>query len=81
MKRNLLLASLVTVVLPSAWLLAQPEAHEAEAAHANFYPPADIEWKDGRVTNHRIAASVPRTVKVRVNGTSQTIRAERVAEQ
>jgi quercetin dioxygenase-like cupin family protein len=47
MKRNPVLAAFAAVVLPSAWLIAEPAAHEAEAAHANLYPPADIEWKDG----------------------------------
>jgi hypothetical protein len=35
----------------------------------------ELEWKDGRVTRSRIAASEPREAKVRVNGEAKTIRA------
>jgi quercetin dioxygenase-like cupin family protein len=46
MKRNHVLA-LIAVVLPAAWLSAQESAAEPGPAHANLYPPADIQWKDG----------------------------------
>jgi hypothetical protein len=35
----------------------------------------DIEWKDGKVTNHRIAAKESRSVKVRLNGAVKTVNA------
>jgi hypothetical protein len=38
--------------------------------------PIDIEWKDGKVTNYRIASPESREVKVRVNGETKTIRSE-----
>ena len=37
----------------------------------------DIEWKDGKVVNYRIASPEPGEVKVRVNGETKTIQAER----
>jgi alpha-L-fucosidase 2 len=36
----------------------------------------DVEWKDGKVTHHRITAAEPREVKVRVNGETKTVRVE-----
>ena len=36
----------------------------------------DIEWKDGKVTNYRIASAKPREVKVRVNGEVKTMNSE-----
>lgn len=59
MKRNHILAGLVAVVLPSAWLLAQQDTHDAKSVHANLYPPADIQWKDG-------PPSLPRGAKIAV---------------
>ena len=38
----------------------------------------DIAWKDGKVENYRIASSEPRAVKVRVNGETQTVKAEKL---
>jgi quercetin dioxygenase-like cupin family protein len=46
-KINHILTALVAVVLPSAWLFAQPGAHDAKPTHTNLYLPADIQWKDG----------------------------------
>lgn len=36
----------------------------------------DIEWKDGKVTNYRIAAKEAQAVNVRVNGEMKTVNAE-----
>jgi alpha-L-fucosidase 2 len=36
----------------------------------------DIEWKDGKVTNYRIASAERREVKLRVNGETKTVLAE-----
>jgi alpha-L-fucosidase 2 len=38
----------------------------------------DIEWKNGNVTNYRIASAEPREVKIRVNGATKTVRAEKL---
>jgi len=40
----------------------------------------DIEWKDGKVTNNRIAATDGRSVNVRVNGEVKTVRAQLLKE-
>ena len=37
----------------------------------------DIEWKDGKVTNYRVASPEPRQVKLRVNGETKTIQSEK----
>jgi alpha-L-fucosidase 2 len=37
-----------------------------------------MEWKDGKVTNYRIASPVPHEVKVRVNGETKVIRSEKI---
>ena len=44
-------------------------------ARGNF--TVDIEWKDGKVTNYRIAAKEARPVKVRVNGEVKTVTSEK----
>ncbi|HBJ85031.1 MAG TPA: hypothetical protein DDZ88_14405 [Verrucomicrobiales bacterium] len=59
MKRNHLLAILITVVLPLPLIVGQHSAHKTESAHAAFYPPADIQWKDG-------PASLPKGAKIAV---------------
>ena len=47
MKRNHIIAVVIAVALPLAWLFAQQAAHDNKTAHASFYPPAEIQWKDG----------------------------------
>lgn len=48
MKRNHIIAALIAVALPFAWLFAQQQSvHDTKNPHANLYPPADIQWKDG----------------------------------
>jgi quercetin dioxygenase-like cupin family protein len=59
MKRNHILAALIAVVVPCANLLAQQDGHDAKTNHANLYPPAKIQWKDG-------PASLPRGAKIAV---------------
>ena len=59
MKRNHILAALVAVVLPSTLLFAPEDTHDAKPTHANLYPPAEIQWKDG-------PASLPRGAKIAV---------------
>jgi alpha-L-fucosidase 2 len=38
----------------------------------------DIQWKDGKVANYRIASAEPREVKVRINGEAKAVRAEKL---
>ena len=45
-------------------------------ARGNFQ--VDIEWQDGKVISYRIASSNIRKVKVRVNGETKTVKAERI---
>ena len=59
MKRNHILAALSAVVVPSAFVLAQQGARDAKSTHANLYPPAKIQWKDG-------PASLPPGAKIAV---------------
>jgi hypothetical protein len=62
MKRNHLLAILITLALPGTPLVGQQGAHDAksnQADHAALYPPADIQWKDG-------PPSLPKGAKIAV---------------
>ena len=57
--------------LPKAW----PEGKVTGlCARGGF--TVDIEWKDGKVTNYRIAAKEAKPVQVRVNGEAKTINTE-----
>jgi alpha-L-fucosidase 2 len=40
----------------------------------------DLEWREGKVTNYRIAMKTPREVRVRVNGELKTVAAQPVRE-
>ncbi len=57
--------------LPKAW----PEG-KVKGLRARGGFQIDIEWKDGKVTNYRIAAKEAQPVQVRVNGEVKTVRAE-----
>ena len=59
--------------LPKAWPNGKVTGLRARGGFT-----VDIEWKDGKVTNYRIASPEPREVKVRVNGESKTIRSEKL---
>ena len=59
--------------LPKAWASGSVKGLRARG---NF--TVDIEWRDGRVTNYRIASPEPREVPVRVNGELRTVRAEKL---
>jgi alpha-L-fucosidase 2 len=48
-------------------------------ARGNF--TVDVEWKDGKVANYRIASPQPRDVKVRVNSETKTVRKTECASQ
>jgi alpha-L-fucosidase 2 len=59
--------------LPKAWSTGSVKGLKARG---NFL--VDMEWKDGKVTNYRIASDEPREVKIRVNGETKTIRSEKL---
>jgi alpha-L-fucosidase 2 len=59
--------------LPGAW----PDgAVRGLRARGGF--TVDIEWKNGKVTNYRIASAEPREVSVRVNGEVKSVRSEKM---
>ena len=47
MNQKHIVTAIVAVVVTSALLLAQQATHDTQTAHANLYPPAEIQWKDG----------------------------------
>jgi alpha-L-fucosidase 2 len=57
--------------LPKAWPAGKVTGLRARGGFT-----VDIEWKDGKVTNYRIAAKEGQAVKVRVNGQVKTVNAE-----
>ena len=59
--------------LPKAW----PEG-KVTGLRARGGFTVDLEWKNGKVTRYRIASSEPREAKVRINGETKTIRAEKL---
>jgi len=59
--------------LPKAWPSGQVTGLRARGGFT-----VDLAWKDGKVTNYRIAAKEARSVKVRVNGEVRTVNAELV---
>jgi quercetin dioxygenase-like cupin family protein len=59
MKQCHILAALIAVSLPAALLVGQENTHDANSTHANFYPPSDIQWKDG-------PPSLPKGAKIAV---------------
>jgi hypothetical protein len=56
--------------LPKAWRNGSVKGLRARGGFT-----VDIDWKDGKVINYRIAAPVPHEVKVRVNGEIKTVKA------
>jgi alpha-L-fucosidase 2 len=59
--------------LPAAWSDGKVTGLRARG---NF--TVDIEWKNGKVTNYRIASQERLPVKVRVNGEVKTVKSERL---
>jgi alpha-L-fucosidase 2 len=57
--------------LPDAW----PEG-KVRGLRARGGFDVDIEWKDGKVTNYRIASSKSQPVQVRVNGEVKSVNSE-----
>ena len=58
--------------LPNAWPAGKVTGLRARGGFT-----VDIQWKDGKVTNYRIAAKEDKSVKVRVNGEVKTVNAEK----
>lgn len=54
--------------LPGAWSQGRVSGLRARGDYT-----VDIEWKDGKVTNYRIAGQKAGPVTVRVNGTVETV--------
>ena len=59
--------------LPEAWTSGSMKGLRARGGFT-----VDLEWKDGKVTNYRIASPEPCEVKVRVNGETKTIQSEKL---
>ena len=59
--------------LPKAWPSGKVTGLRARGGFT-----VDIEWKDGAVTNYRIASPEPRPVKVRFNGRTQTVQPQKI---
>jgi len=58
---------------PKAWHTGQVAGLRARGGFT-----VDIRWKDGAVTEYRVASPEPRAVKIRVNGQEKTIPSERL---
>ncbi len=59
--------------LPTAWPCGKVTGLRARGGFT-----VDIEWKDGKVTNYRIASAAPREVKVRINGEAKSVNSEKL---
>jgi len=59
--------------LPKAWATGSVKGLRARGGFT-----VDIDWKDGIVTNFRIASPEPHEVKIRVNGETKTILPEKL---
>jgi quercetin dioxygenase-like cupin family protein len=60
MRPKHLIGAVAVIAMPVAWVVAQqPSSQAAEAAHADLYPPAEIQWKDG-------PPSLPKGAKIAV---------------
>ncbi len=57
--------------LPKAWADGSVKGLRARGGFT-----VDLEWRDGRVTDYRIASRAPREVRVRVNGGTKTLRSQ-----
>jgi alpha-L-fucosidase 2 len=58
--------------LPASWHTGQVRGLRARGGFA-----VDIQWKDGSVTEYRIASEEPRRVEIRINGQDKSIQSER----
>ena len=60
--------------LPNAWSNGSVKGLRARGGFT-----VDIEWQDGKVSSWRIASAKPREVKVRINGETKTVKAEKLS--
>jgi alpha-L-fucosidase 2 len=58
--------------LPKAWSNGSVKGIRARGGFT-----VDIDWKDGKITRHRITSPEPRDVTIRINGETRTVRSER----
>ena len=61
--------------LPAAWPNGRVKGLRARGGFT-----VDISWKNGEVTDYRIASAKPREVKVRINGNVKTIRSAKISQ-
>jgi alpha-L-fucosidase 2 len=59
--------------LPKAWPSGKVTGLRARGGFT-----VDIEWKDAKVSSWRITSAEPREVKVRINGETKTVKAEKL---
>jgi alpha-L-fucosidase 2 len=59
--------------LPSAWPTGKVAGLRARGGFT-----VDIQWNHGKVTSYRIASMEPREVKLRINGETKTVQAEKL---
>jgi alpha-L-fucosidase 2 len=59
--------------LPASW-----HTGKVSGLRARGNLQVDLEWKEGKVTSYRIASTERRKVKVRLNGETRTVTAERM---
>ncbi len=58
--------------LPKAWPTGSVKGLCARGGFT-----VDIEWKDGQVTNYRIASAAPREVTIRINNETKTVKSKK----
>lgn len=59
--------------LPASWHTGKVSGLRARGSFQ-----VDMEWKDGKITAYRIASAEPREVRVRVDGQTRTVKAEKL---
>ncbi|MCY3019928.1 MAG: hypothetical protein NTW87_12980 [Planctomycetota bacterium] len=59
--------------IPKSWSSGEVKGLRARGGFV-----VDITWKDGKVTNYRIASPEPREVRIRVNAEAKTIQSEKL---
>ena len=59
--------------LPKSWCTGRVEGLRARGGFT-----VDIQWKDGQITDYRIASAEPRAVAVRIHGQMKTVQAQKL---